>query len=153
MSIRIRPHFVHRLVAVLVMLGGVFDLLDGLWVRHPLRLNPLAMWLPLEVHQGSRALLVLSGILLVTLGRGLRRGKRRAWQLALLLVSASVVLHLVRNPHVIFVLPPLGLLIYLILARRSFIAGSDPISTRRSMLLAPVLLWPSWSMAAWASIT
>jgi phosphatidylglycerol lysyltransferase len=38
-----------------------------------------------------------------------------------------------------FVVPPLALLIYLILERRFFIAGSDPISTRRSLLVAPPL--------------
>lgn len=136
---RVGPHFVHRLVAALVALGGVFDLVDGLRTHHPFRLSPWAEWLPLEVHQGSRALLVLSGIVLIALGRGLGRGKRRAWQLALVVVSASLILHLVRNFHFAFVLPPLGLLLYLILERRFFIAGSDPASTRRSLLLAPVL--------------
>jgi lysylphosphatidylglycerol synthetase-like protein (DUF2156 family) len=140
MPLDLRPHFVHRLVAALILLGGVFDLVDGLWIRHPLRLGVVAQWLPLEVHQGSRALLVLSGILLIALGRGLGRGKRRAWQLALMVVSASLLLHLVHSFHLAFVLPSLGLLIYLILARRLFIAGSDPASTRRSLLLAPVLL-------------
>ncbi len=122
------------------MLGGAFDILNGLHTRHHLRMSPWAEWLPLEVHQGSRALLVLSGILLIALGRGLGRGKRRAWQLATGIVSASLLLHLVRNVHLIFVLPPFALLIYLILARRSFVAGSDPISTRRSLALGPVLL-------------
>ncbi len=56
-------------MAALVILGGSLDLLDGLWIRHPLRLNLLADWLPLEVHQGSRALLVLSGLVLISLGR------------------------------------------------------------------------------------
>jgi phosphatidylglycerol lysyltransferase len=139
MPSRVRPHFVHLLVAGLVTLGGLFNLADGLWTRHPLRLGLVAEWLPLEVHQGSRALLVLAGIVLFALGRGLARGKRRAWQLAIVVVSVSLVLHLIRNIHVAFVLPPLALLIYLILARRFFIAGSDPVSTRRSMLLAPVL--------------
>ena len=122
------------------MLGGAFDLLDGLRARHPFILSPWADWLPLEVHQGSRALLVLSGILLLALGRGLGRGKRRAWQLATAVVSVSLVLHLVKNLHVLFVVPPLALLIYLILARRSFLAGSDPVATRQSLLLAPIFV-------------
>jgi len=99
----------------------------------------LAARLPLEVHHGSRALLVLSGILLIALGRGLGRGKRRAWQLAIV-VSASLMLHLVRNVHLVFVVPSLVLLGYLTLARRSFIAGSDPAATRRSLLLAPAFV-------------
>lgn len=139
MPIRARPHLVHRIMATLVTLGGLFDLLDGLWMRHPLRLNPLAELLPLEVHQGSRALLVLSGVVLISLGRGLGRGKQRAWQLALVVSSFSVLLHLVRNRHVIFILPPLILLVYLVVARRFFIAGSDPAGTRQSLTLAPVL--------------
>jgi phosphatidylglycerol lysyltransferase len=126
-------------MAALVTAGGVFDLMDGLWMRHPLRLNPIAEFLPLEVHQGSRALLVLSGVVLISLGRGLGRGKQRAWQLALAVSSFSVLLHLVRNRHVIFILPPLILLVYLVVARRFFIAGSDPVGTRRSLTLAPVL--------------
>lgn len=140
MPLRVRPHFVHRLVSALVVLGGLFDLVDGLRTRHPVRMSPWAEWLPLEVHQGSRALLVLSGIVLIALGRGLGRGKRRAWQLAMVVVSASLVLHLVRNLHLAFVVPPVGLLVYPILARRFFLAGSDPASTRRSLVLAPVLL-------------
>jgi phosphatidylglycerol lysyltransferase len=139
MVIRTRPHLVHRIMAALVTAGGVFDLMDGLWLRHPLRLNPIAELLPLEVHQGSRALLVLSGFVLISLGRGLGRGKRRAWQMALAVSSFSVLLHLVRNRHVIFILPPLILLVYLVVARRFFIAGSDPVGTRRSLTLAPVL--------------
>ncbi len=139
MPLRARPHVVHRLVATLVMLGGVFDLLDGLWARHPLRLNPLAQWLPLEVHQGSRALLVLSGMILIGLGRGLGRGKRRAWQLAIVVASSSVLLHLIRNRHLIFILPPLALLLYLLVARRFFIAGSDPASARQALVMAPWL--------------
>jgi len=119
------------------MLGGAFDVVDGLRIRHHFYASPWTEWFPLEVHHGSRALLVLSGILLIALGRGLGRGKRRAWQLATGLVSVALVLHLVRNIHLVFVIPSLGLLIYLILARRSFIAGSDPISTRRSLMLAP----------------
>lgn len=140
MPFRPRPHIVHRLVAGLVMLGGLFDILDGLWTRHSIRLNPLAEWLPLEVHQGSRALLVLSGILLIALGRGLGRGKRRAWQLAIVVVSASLSLHMVRSVHMFFLVPSLALLVYLILARRAFIAGSDPGATRRSLLLVPVFV-------------
>ncbi len=139
MPIRVRPYFVHLLVAGLVMAGGVFDLTDALRTRHPLRLGPLSEFLPLEVHQGSRALLVLAGVVLIALGRGLARGKRRAWEIALVAVSGSLVLHLVRNFHLVFVLPPLFLLIYLILARRYFIAGSDPASTRQALKLAPAL--------------
>ena len=138
MAFHPRPHLVHRLVAGLVILGGAFDLLDGLRAHHPFRLSPWAEWLPLEVHQGSRALLVLSGILLIALGRGLGRGKRRAWQLATAVVSISLVLHLVKNIHPLLVVPPLALLAYLILARRSFLTGSDPVATRRSLLLAPI---------------
>src|SRR5574337_1141147 len=132
MALRARPHFVHRLVAGLVMLGGAFDILDGLWTRHHFIRSPWAEWLPLEVHQGSRALLVLSGILLIALGRGLGRGKRRAWQLSTIFVTASLALHSARDIHLVFIIPLLALLTYLMLARRSFMAGSDPIATRRS---------------------
>jgi phosphatidylglycerol lysyltransferase len=135
-----RPHIVHRLVAGLVMLGGAFDILDGLWTRHHILRSHWAEWLPLEVHHGSRALLVLSGVLLIALGRGLGRGKRRAWQLATGIVSGSLVLHSAKDIQLAVVVPQLLLLAYLILARRSFIAGSDPIATRHSLLLAPALL-------------
>jgi len=135
-----RPHIVHRLVAGLVMLGGAIDILDGLWTRHHFITSPWAEWLPLEVHHGSRALLVLSGILLIALGRGLGRGKRRAWQLATAIVCASLALHSARDIHLVFIIPLLGLLTYLLLARWSFMAGSDPISTRRSLALAPIFL-------------
>jgi phosphatidylglycerol lysyltransferase len=126
-------------MAALVMLGGLFDLVDGLWTHHPYHLSLLVDWLPLEVHQGSRALLVLSGIVMISLGRGLGRGKRRAWELAMVVVSVSLLLHLSHNRHAAFLLPAGALLVYLILARKFFIAGSDPASTRRSLELAPIL--------------
>ena len=100
-----RPHLVHRLMAALVMLGGGFDVADGLRVYHQFHASPWTELAPSEVHHGSRALLVLSGILLIALGRGLGRGKQRAWQLSTMLVSMSLVLHLVRNIHLVFVFP------------------------------------------------
>ena len=52
---------------------------------------------PLGLSEGGRALLLVAGLLLLLLARGLARGYRRAWVGALVLTIASAVLHLAGN--------------------------------------------------------
>ena len=83
---------------------------------------------PLGLSEGGRALLLVAGLLLLLLARGLARGYRRAWIGALLLTIASAVLHLAGNLDPIAaglaLVPP----VYLWTIRDTFVARARPLT-------------------------
>jgi phosphatidylglycerol lysyltransferase len=91
---------------------------------------------PLGLSEGGRALLLVAGLLLLLLARGLARGYRRAWVGALALTIASAVLHLAGNLDLIAaglaLVPP----VYLWTIRDAFVAHARPL-TLRSVLALP----------------
>ena len=91
---------------------------------------------PLGLSEGGRALLLVAGLLLLLLARGLARGYRRAWVGALFLTVASAVLHLAGNLDLIAaglaLVPP----VYLWTIRDAFVAHARPL-TVRSVLVIP----------------
>ncbi|GIF13839.1 phosphatidylglycerol lysyltransferase domain-containing protein [Actinoplanes teichomyceticus] len=93
----VRPPSARRVVARLVQFtgaaGAVFSVLPP---RHH-HVSMLAGMVPTAGLVTARAAAALVGVLLVYLGAGLRRGKRRAWQLALVLSLVSVALHVVKG--------------------------------------------------------
>jgi phosphatidylglycerol lysyltransferase len=100
----------------------------------------LSGWVPFEISVGRRILMLLTSILLFILASGLERGKRVAWLLTLVALSAAPLIHLGRMiiwPQVLFNLP----LIFLLLAnRRYFVARSDEKSVWSAMIVCPILL-------------
>src|SRR3954452_2710376 len=95
----IRPptRFWIRLLAVLVVAMGGVNVLSALLAHAPHRLRLLHSVLPLQVTHGSRTLTVVAGVLLMLLGKGLWRGEQRAWEYAVLLLSAALILHVVKG--------------------------------------------------------
>jgi lysyl-tRNA synthetase class 2 len=80
------------------------------------------------------------GIMLMLLSRGLRRGKYRAWLLATVLTSLTVLLHLLKGLDVEEALLSTALLALLLSSRKEFTAKPDPRSLSR--LLAVAVLGP-----------
>src|SRR4051812_43493423 len=89
-----RPPARRRLVARLVQLVG---LVEAVLSVLPHGSAPLANLVPTAGMVTARAATGVVGVLLVYLGAGLRRGKHRAWQLALALSVLSAALHLVKG--------------------------------------------------------
>src|SRR5262245_38157401 len=77
-------------VALAVASMGLIDLLSALLSHPPERLLALLHLVPTEVLDTSRTFTLLAGALLLVTARGLRRGKRRAFVLALFLCALSV---------------------------------------------------------------
>ncbi len=67
---------------------------------------------------------------MIWLARGLARRKRRAWELAVVLVAASAAAHLVRGLDIEEATVHLALLVALFRARRQFVAPGDPTTMR-----------------------
>jgi len=129
----------HALVPFLVGLMGVLNLLSAIWPREPAVMRQLEQWLPLEVTQPSRALMLFAGVALLQVTRNLSRRKALAWWVAVAALSVSLVSHAGRAFDVHHSLVAALLLAYLIVFRRRFTALTDPASLRQALVMAPVL--------------
>ncbi len=96
------------------------------------------------VHSGGRSAgLILSvaiGLGIIGVARGLSRGKRRAWTIAIVLFALAAVVHLVHGPDPISVLLSAAMLIALVWFRRDFRAQGDPGSLTQAVAFVPVYL-------------
>ncbi len=139
---------VRRLVAALILLNGMLDLALAVGRSLPERGLLLRAVLPLEVSLGSRTLTVVAGFALIMLARGLARGKRHAWRLALPLLLVAAALHLLKDLDVEQASFALLLAALLWLRRHDYRSGSDEPSLRRGYvaLVAGVALASAYSV-------
>ncbi|HEV7865414.1 MAG TPA: metallophosphoesterase, partial [Acidimicrobiia bacterium] len=116
--------------------AGVLNLVSA--VTPPLRgrLSWLLAAVPLAVPQVAAVAVALSGLGLLLLGRGVRRGQRRAWLVSLILLLGSVVLHLVKGIDIEEVVVAAAVAGYLVAHRRSFKVASDTGSARAGLAWA-----------------
>ncbi|HEV7865811.1 MAG TPA: phosphatidylglycerol lysyltransferase domain-containing protein, partial [Acidimicrobiia bacterium] len=91
---------------------------------------------PLAVPQVAAVAVALSGLGLLLLGRGVRRGQRRAWLVSLILLLGSVVLHLVKGVDIEEVVVAAAVAGYLLVHRRAFKVASDATSARAGLVWA-----------------
>ena len=134
-----RRHAIRLLVAAVVLIGSI-NLLEAMLPKPPEVIDWMQQWFVLGVSEDdSRILLLLSGLSLLGLARGLWRRKRVAWWLTVSLLAASAILHLVRAFDWHHAAAASILMIPLIRWRREFIARSDAPSLRLGLVVAPVV--------------
>jgi len=138
----------HAVVPFLVALMGVLNILSAIWPREPAVVLRMQQWLPLEVMQRSRALMLLSGVALLQITRNLARRKALAWWVAVSALSVSLLSHVGRAFDLHNSLIAALLLGYLVVFRRRFNARSDPASLRQALVMAPVLAGVVWVFGA-----
>ena len=129
-----RTRRVRRWASAAILFAGIIDLIDA--VTPPLRgrLHMVLELLPLRASVAAGALIAMAGLALVALGRGILRGQRRAWRVAVALLSLTIVLHLVAGADFEESLVALAVLILLVVNRRDFQAASDWSSLRSALL-------------------
>ena len=129
-----RTRRVRRWAAAAILFAGIVDLIDA--VTPPLRgrLHLVLEFLPLRASEAAGALIALSGLALLALGRGVLRGQRRAWRVAVALLSGTILLHLVAAADFEESLVALAVLVFLAVNRRHFQAASDQSSLRSALL-------------------
>jgi lysylphosphatidylglycerol synthetase-like protein (DUF2156 family) len=130
-----RYRLVRRVVATLVALVGILDIVSALvpvGVRG--KLHPYLGYVPLGVSAAAGALVALSGIGLLLLARGLRRGHRLAWSISVAVIALTALLHLLRQGQVLSTLASIVVLAALVSARDSFRARFDPPAVRTALL-------------------
>jgi lysyl-tRNA synthetase class 2 len=103
---------------VRVLLPGVHHLMSD-------RLHRLTPFVPGVLTNVTSTALVIIGLMLLMLSRGLRRRKRRAWQAATVLLAFSVVIHVVHAPYVEPGVVSAVVLVALLFYRDEFYAVGD----------------------------
>ncbi len=135
---RIRVRRIRRVAAIALFVAGLIDLLSAVTapVRHHLHL--ISQYLPIEVTQAAGALVAISGIGMIMLSRGVLKGQRRSWLVAVGLLAASLILHLVHSTDAITLLVCAGVLTLLIVQRERFRAQAEQGTVRSALLILAV---------------
>jgi lysyl-tRNA synthetase class 2 len=129
-----RPEAVPVLVGRACALVGLLDIAAGVFprFRHS-RMHAIAEVLPGALGPFAAALSLSAGVLLLLLAHGLKRGKRRAWRAAAVLLPAGAVAQFTYRHSIVGVLISLALLTPLLRHRDQFSALPDPRSRWRAL--------------------
>jgi lysylphosphatidylglycerol synthetase-like protein (DUF2156 family) len=127
---RIRVRRIRRIAAISLFVAGLIDLLSAVTtpIRHHLHL--ISQFLPIEVERAAGALVAISGIALIMLSRGVLKGQRRSWLVAVALLAASLVLHVIHAADVLTLLVCAAVLTLLIVQRGRFGAQAEQGTVR-----------------------
>jgi lysyl-tRNA synthetase, class II len=127
-------------LALAAVVLGLVDIGSGLTPERAGRLRALTGVVPVAVEHAASAATVVAGVLLLMLGHGLRRRKRRAWRGAVVLLLVSTVLHIVKGLDVEEASVTLLLAVALLALSKQFFARGDPRSRRRAPVAFVVML-------------
>jgi phosphatidylglycerol lysyltransferase len=130
---------VHTLAPLVIGLVGIINIASAILPHPHASIQRVASWLPLQVTQGSKPLMMLSGIALLQVTRNLARRKELAWFVAVSALSVSLCTHLAHGLDFHHSAVSAFLAAYLWINRRRFYARSDPGSLKLSLLMIPIL--------------
>ncbi len=133
-SVQVRRR-ARRVGAFALAVAGIVNVVSA--VTPPLRerLHALTQYVPLALTQAAAALVVLLGLVLLLLSRGIRRGQHRAWVIAVSVLFVSLLSHVVKGLDVEEALTSAVVLVYLLATREHFHARADAGSWRRGALV------------------
>ena len=122
---RLRARRVRRFTGWALFASGLVDVL--LAASPPLRgrLEILSSYLPLGASQTAGALVAVSGIVLMMLARGVLRGQRRPWAVAVGLLAATTALHLAHEGSLAGIASSALVLVLLLAEQRYFRAQTE----------------------------
>ncbi len=129
-----RTRRVRRWGGVAILATGAIDLLDAITPPLRGRLHWLQEYLPLRASVAAGALVAVAGIALIALGRGILRGQRRAWRVAVALLGGTIFLHFVAGADFEESVVAAGVLAFLVLNRSEFQSASDASSLRSALV-------------------
>ena len=117
-----------RLLAAVAALLGLLTLLDAVIHSERLRVHELTQVIPEPTSAAASAIVAVSGLVLLRVAAGLRKRKRRAWQIAVGVTVVMIVAHVLKAHRVGEALVSAAFLVLLLSARARFTAKSDPTS-------------------------
>jgi lysylphosphatidylglycerol synthetase-like protein (DUF2156 family) len=122
------------LAAGVLVMAAVIDVVSALTPSLRNRLDVINDAVPLAVPRAAHALTALAGIGLLQLARGVRRGQRHAWALAMLLLLVASLAHIVKGLDLEEAAFGLVATAFLLSQHRHFHAAPDRSSLRRGLL-------------------
>ncbi|MEY2452612.1 MAG: lysyl-tRNA synthetase, class [Acidimicrobiaceae bacterium] len=128
-----RDRRTRRIAGGVLALAGLMDLLSAITPPLAGRIDILRDVVPTMVEEAATALVAASGIALLLLSRGVRRGQRHAWALAVAVASTSAMLHIVKGLDVEEAAVTIALVGYLLYTRSAFKAAADRGSLSRAL--------------------
>jgi len=139
-------------IARIVWFIGLISALSALSPAVDSRLAMIDEMVPTIFPVAATIGALTSGILLILLARALKRGKRRAWTVAVTLTGLVTVFHIVKGADLEEAVLTGAVFVILVLAKDNFTARADPHSTRR--LVATATLMPMLAIATgWLLLT
>ena len=138
-----------RIVALLTAVMGVVNLFSAIIPAMHARMVIIRDIFPMEVLHGTRLAAALAGFALLLLAGSLWRRKRTAWLLTVLILSASIVMNLVKGLDFEEAGLDALLIIFLLILRPNYHADSDRPSVRQGLI---VLAWAFGFTLAYGTI-
>ncbi|HEY8147893.1 MAG TPA: phosphatidylglycerol lysyltransferase domain-containing protein [Vicinamibacteria bacterium] len=129
----------HGIVPFIIGMIGVFNIFTAMWPRRAAAIVTLARWVPLDVPEGNRLVMLFAGLALLQVTRNLARRKELAWWVATAALALSVASQIGPHFELQRTIVAILLLAYLVVFRRRFSAQSDPATLRRALVMAPTL--------------
>ena len=133
-------------LAALVAVAGILDIASATTPELSGRINLIEAVTPNVVPGLASALIVPTGLALIVLARGLRRHRRRAWQLTVALVLVAAALHLLKGLDYEEAAVSIALALALVARRHDFDGAGDPatrgeIATRAAIYVAAIFAY------------
>ena len=122
---------VRRIAGALLLVAAVVNLASALTPPFRHRLQAISDDYPLALHEAATAFTAVTGIALLQLARGVRRGQRWAWAAALLVLTLSAAAHVLKGLDVEEATLALAAVAFLAANSRHFRAPTDRPSLRR----------------------
>jgi lysylphosphatidylglycerol synthetase-like protein (DUF2156 family) len=127
-----------RIAALLIAGAGLMNLVSAVLPPLRARVTALEEIVPLAVSQAAAAVVGLSGLLLLLVARGVRRGQRHAWAIAEVVLGLSFALHVVKGLDFEEALLAGAAGLYLYANRRQFRVRADEVAVGRGLAVLAV---------------
>src|SRR6185436_13859471 len=125
-----------RIAATAIAFAGVINLASAATIPLAGRLGALRRFAPIVLPEAATVLVALAGVGLLFLARGVRRGQRHAWSLALGLLLLSVGGHVVKGLDIEEAFLTLLVATFLATHANDFAAPAKAGSVRRAVWAA-----------------
>lgn len=126
-------HVIRYLTGLVTALVGLSDMLSAIVPRFSWSFF-LGAWPILNHRVPAQTFTVVVGFFLIVLSYGLARGKKHAWNITLILLILSILLHIRRSGSVLATIIALVMAVALCSLAGFFRAKSDPPSARRGYI-------------------
>lgn len=123
-----------RIASIAIGLAGLADLASGVIPPLRERMHIVLQILPLAVAQAAGAFIILAGLSLLALARGIRRGQKNAYRVSVVVLLATLVFHLMHGGGLIVTIMTAGVLGFIVLNRNAFRASMNTEYIRQALL-------------------